>query len=146
MLVIDGFSKWIEARIIDPTQRGRLDPLDTPHGLTCGLVKGLAIGTRISQYLDEKSLANFIENKLQRQMLKGKGMVTLNEKIVLMNVDLLKIEKIIKEYKLNKTLPTDLSIDYTNYKNGILNINIETGRVLRPLLVVSENKLNIDKY
>lgn len=45
-----------QARLIDPTHRGRLDPLDTPHG--CGLVKNLASpqrggrGVRVSEKIN----------------------------------------------------------------------------------------------
>jgi DNA-directed RNA polymerase subunit B" len=59
-----------QARLIDPTHRGRIDPIDTPHGLNSGLIKSLAIGVRISQHINLEKLKSVLKSKLSKFIFK----------------------------------------------------------------------------
>lgn len=135
----------IEARIIDPTHRGRIDPIDTPHGLNCGLVKSLSFGAKISEYINELELQNELKNRLQK-VKPGNGALCINEKIVLTDLQPDQLYKTIKQLRSNNNISQDISLDLKNFDKGIINLNIEAGRVLKPLLVVYKNKLILDKF
>lgn len=51
-----------EARDLHPTQFGKICPNETPEGPNCGLVKNLALMTKISEGSDPKEIEEIIKN------------------------------------------------------------------------------------
>jgi len=51
-----------EARDLHATQWGRVCPSETPEGQNCGLVKNLAVGSRLSTESNEAPIAEYLHS------------------------------------------------------------------------------------
>ncbi len=129
------------ARILHPTHYGRFCPIETPEGTEIGLRKNLALLAMVSTrvLMDENK---FLE------MLKESGMAvdgTEGEDVFFNGIyvgnvkDSSSFVKSIREKRRNDALPIQLNIRESSDYGTIL-ISTESGRVLRPLIVVEDGK------
>jgi len=103
-----------EARDLHSTQWGRICPNETPEGQNCGLVKNLAVGTRVSQdrddsvveeYLKEFGMESFISIRDRDQTLDESGSLDAfsedsDEKLVLGEQDFEVVYEAIKNKEI----------------------------------------------
>ncbi len=130
------------ARTVHPTHYGRFCPIETPEGTEIGLRKNLAILAKISTYTD-------LNDKRFEDVLDSMGLIKgsehsgtdifYNGRFVGSVKDQQKFIKELKEKRRNNELPIQMSIRYDQNLNIVL-ISTETGRVLRPLVVVDDGK------
>ena len=126
------------ARTLHPTHYGRFCPIETPEGTEIGLRKNLALLSKISTAvnLDEKAFIQELEKiGLIREKEHGKFDIFFNGRFIGSIHDQEKFIKEIRNRRRNGKLPVELSIRYDKLMDVII-ISTETGRVLRPLIIV----------
>jgi len=132
-----------EARTLHPTQYGRYCPIETPEGTNIGLRKNLAFMARVTTEI------NIDENKFLK-LLSGIGLdkegdydVLLNGKFIgKANLDFVKN---FKEKRRKNEINKFISISYDKYAK-IIHIFSDSGRIVRPLLVIENSKVLVDDY
>lgn len=129
------------ARTLHPTHYGKFCPIETPEGTEIGLRKNLAILCRISTKIsmdEKKFIEEFEKLGLSRNTLTNQikeNDVFLDGKFI-GNVE--SVEEFvgkIKEKRRNMELPLEMNIKDDHEFDSIL-ISTETGRALRPLIIV----------
>jgi len=127
------------ARTLHPTQYGRFCPVETPEGTEIGLRKNLAIMSKISTSLpvEEDALIKDFE-KLGIQKDHGNIDVFFNGIFIGSIDDHTKFISDFKQKRRDQKFPSELSIGYNKERN-MITISGDTGRVLRPLIII-ENK------
>jgi DNA-directed RNA polymerase subunit B len=142
-----------EARDLHSTQWGRLCPNETPEGQNCGLVKNCALVIDISEGYDDKKIID---------VLLDYGIKTItSERVpgsrVYVNGNLIGVSETPKELvdelrnrRRNGSLcippekSTEVNMRYNEYMNSVI-INCDEGRLRRPLFVVKDGKLLLNK-
>ncbi len=125
------------ARTLHPTHYGRFCPIETPEGTEIGLRKNLAILSKVSTRVefDEDGFLNGLEAEgLDKDGVEGKE-VFFNGKFIGSVKEPKKFIEKIREKRRDNELPVQLNIRDDNYFQVIL-ISTESGRVLRPLIIV----------
>ncbi|HRZ85415.1 MAG TPA: DNA-directed RNA polymerase subunit B [Candidatus Paceibacterota bacterium] len=124
------------ARTLHPTHFGRFCPVETPEGTEIGLRKNLAIMAKISTRI------NIEENDLLKELEKiGVSKEFLRFDVFLNGMFIGSVDnnnKFVSDFKsLRRSgkLPQEISIRY-NKELDIISIFSDTGRVLRPLIIV----------
>jgi DNA-directed RNA polymerase subunit B len=125
------------ARTLHPTHYGRFCPIETPEGTEIGLRKNLAILSRVSTRveLDENKFMKELENiGLNKEGVDNYD-IFFNGMFIGSINDGKKFIKQIKERRRENQLPVQMSF---REDEGIKTIYIstESGRVLRPLIIV----------
>lgn len=127
-----------QARIIQPSQFGFVDPVYTPDGKTCGIVKSLAVTTSITLERDDTDLILILYKYLDQQ---GDIFLTVNAKYL----GKCKRETKAKLIQLRRLGEIDKEVSII-LEEGFLYVLSAPGRLVRPLLIVENNKLLIDQY
>jgi len=124
------------ARTLHPTHYGRFCPIETPEGTEIGLRKNLAILSRISTEinLDEKQLIKKLEKIGLRNDIDNVD-VFLNGIFIGSVEDWSSFVNEVREKRRKQELDIELSIRYDKQLNIIM-ISTDSGRVLRPLIIV----------
>ncbi len=135
--MLPGDQENFMARTLHPTHYGRFCPIETPEGTEIGLRKNLAILARVSTRveLDEaKFMKEIDELGLNRDAI-GNYDVFFNGMFIGTVDDGKKFVKQIREKRRENLLPVQMSF---REDEGIKTIYIstESGRVLRPLIIV----------
>ncbi|KAL3680352.1 hypothetical protein R1sor_023308 [Riccia sorocarpa] len=136
------------------SQWGRICPIDTPDGESCGLVKNLALTGIVSCKGTETPVLECFCNhgvepldSLPSSRLGSVAKVLLNgrwEGVVIVD----RVESLIsnlKRLRRNASNPEvcEMEVIYDALKREV-HVSTDRGRVLRPLLVVTENNLNLN--
>ncbi|MFH1307646.1 MAG: DNA-directed RNA polymerase subunit B'' [archaeon] len=135
------------ARTLHPTHYGRFCPTETPEGTEIGLRKNLAILARVSTAvnMDENEFIKTLESLgMQREKegaKHGKVDVFFNGRFIGSIENHQDFFKDIRNKRRNSELPIELSVRYDKSITTII-ISTEIGRVLRPLIIVENNKSN----
>ena len=124
------------ARTLHPTHFGRFCPIETPEGTEIGLRKNLAIMAKISSRLvmDEEIIVKELEKSGLSKEISGID-VFFNGMFIGSVSHYSKFISEVKEKRRQQKLPEELSIRY-NKELNIIVIYGDTGRVLRPLVIV----------
>ncbi|MBP6857042.1 DNA-directed RNA polymerase subunit B [Candidatus Pacearchaeota archaeon] len=135
--MLPGDQENFMARTLHPTHYGRFCPIETPEGTEIGLRKNLAILARVSTRveLDESKFMKDLESlELNKEDI-GNYDVFFNGMFIGTVNDGNKFVKQIREKRRENQLPVQMSF---REDEGIKTIYIstESGRVLRPLIIV----------
>lgn len=135
--MLPGDQENFMARTLHPTHYGRFCPIETPEGTEIGLRKNLAILARVSTRVeldDAKFMKELDELGLNRDAI-GNYDVFFNGMFIGTVDDGKKFVKQIREKRRENLLPVQMSF---REDEGIKTIYIstESGRVLRPLIIV----------
>ena len=157
-LPLDASAKVVGPRLLNSSQWGFIDPVDTPDGGNIGLHKHLAISTHItsgsSSYPIIKWLRRHTPMKLllecspeylsssSKVFVNGCWVGIIDNPITIDNniglVDLLKL------YRRNGIIPTYTSISF-DYQNNIVYIYSDAGRLTRPIYYIDNKNLSINR-
>jgi len=134
------------ARTLHPTHYGRFCPIETPEGTEIGLRKNLSILSKISTRVDideEKFIKDLELIGMEREGLEGTD-IFFNSKFI-GNVKEPKsfVEKIREKRRIG-ACPIQMSVRYDPGFNTVL-ISTESGRVLRPLVIVENGSPRLKK-
>jgi DNA-directed RNA polymerase subunit B len=151
-----------EARDLHGTQWGRMCPFETPEGPNSGLVKNLALMAQISvginERIVEKTLYEMgvipVEEVIKRVTEGGEDQneylkwskVILNGRLIGYYPDGNDLAKKIREKRRNGEISEEVNVAHivTDFINEV-HVNCDSGRVRRPLIVLSEGKPLITK-
>ncbi len=139
-----------EARDLHPTQWGRICPVETPEGPNCGLVKNLALLATISVGGYSEEVRNYLLTSLKvlTKTPEGKNfaVIYLDGEVIGYHEEPEKLVEILRKLRRKKILPYEMSVAIYNKPTGKeIKINTDSGRVLRPLLIVEKGRLKITK-
>ncbi len=145
--LLSGEQENFLARALHPTHYGRFCPIETPEGTEIGLRKNLALLARISTAvrLDKNAFFEILKNSglLTKEETQGADIdVMYNGKFIGGVRDAQKFIEQIKERRRLNELPPELSVR-NDPSNKIVIISTETGRVLRPLIVLRDGKSSL---
>ncbi len=127
-----------EARELHPTNYGRFCPAETPEGPTIGLRKHLALMaevTKSSSGIEKEKLLKWL--KVKPEKAEGEAMVILDGNPVGFQKPEI-IAELIKRRR-GDIVPQELNVGFVK-EQGEIRINMDAGRVRRPLAVVENGK------
>ncbi len=134
--MLPGEQENFMARTLHPTHYGRFCPIETPEGTEIGLRKNLAILSKISTaiQIDEPVLLKrFAELGLSKE--KGNKDVFFNGRFIGFVGDAKDFVKQARKLRRAGEIPKGISISHHEMFDQVV-MSSETGRVLRPLIVV----------
>ncbi|MEM3209351.1 MAG: DNA-directed RNA polymerase subunit B, partial [Saccharolobus sp.] len=151
-----------EARDLHGTQWGRMCPFETPEGPNSGLVKNLALMAQISVGVNEKVVEKTlyelgvvnVEEVIRRVTEGGEDQneylkwskVILNGRLIGYYPDGEELAKKIREKRRNSEISEEVNVAHivTDFINEV-HVNCDSGRVRRPLIIVSNGKPLVTK-
>ena len=140
-----------EARDLHATHFGRICPSETPEGSNCGLVKNLALSGIISvdvpseeivEKLYDLGTVHFFEAK--DDLKKDGTRIFVDGRLIGYAKDGLELAKSLRDLRRNSKIHPHVGISF--HKSDIegstrrLYVNSNAGRVLRPLIIIKDNK------
>ncbi len=135
-----GEQENFDARTVHPTHYGRFCPIETPEGTEIGLRKNLAMLARVStktDFSEEKLIKIMKENGLTEENKKGD--VFLNGKFVGCCDSVKELFFNLRDKRRRNVIPYEVGFKLDEKMNTLF-ISSESGRVLRPLIVVEKGK------
>jgi len=143
-----------EARDLHSTHFGRICPSETPEGSNCGLVKNLALSAIISisvpsedliEKLYELGTSHFLDVK--DSVKKDGTRVFVDGKLIGYNKDGEKLAESLREQRRSSKIHPHIGISiHQPEQEGAtkrLYVNCNAGRVLRPLIIIKDDKLTL---
>lgn len=129
-------------------------PTETPEGQKIGIVKSLAMTSTISTQNDSSEevvktiLAMFGETKhpcdIDPLEMNSWGKVFLNGAWLAVTKDIYKLYKLLKQKRQEGMLDKYTTV-FLDFHNKEIGIHSDGGRLIRPVLIVDNNKVNITK-
>jgi len=158
-LPLDSSAKVVGPRLLNSSQWGLIDPIDTPDGGNIGLHKHLAISTHItigsSCYPIIKWLRSYTPMKLilecNPEYMYKNSKVFVNGRWVGVIDDPITIVRLLRLYRRNGVLPIFMSVGF-DYKFNELQIYSDAGRLTRPIYYIDKKvesfnrKIVIDSF
>jgi DNA-directed RNA polymerase II subunit RPB2 len=151
-LPLDSNAKVVGPRLLNSTQWGFIDPIDTPDGGNIGLHKHLAIGAQVTCNSSGLSMEKFIRknaamklvvectpnyiSKCSKIFVNGKWIGIIEEPIHFVNK--------FKLYRRNGIIPIYTSISF-DYRRKVVNIYTDSGRLTRPIYYIDNEKVSYDR-
>ena len=147
-LDLDASAKVTGPRLLNSSQWGYIDPIDTPDGGNIGLHKHLAISTHITSGFSCIPLIKWLRSKtpirlLQEcypELLASLSKVFVNGIWIGSVENPLEMIESIKLFRRNGLIPIYTSISF-NYENNEIFIYTDAGRLTRPIYYLFDNKL-----
>ncbi len=135
-----------EARDLHSTQWGRLCPNETPEGPNCGLVKNLALAVEISEGFPVKEVENGLRDMGVREITKKASgtRVFLDGDLIGMYSDGQSLVEKLRERRRKGLLNNEVNVAYFEDDNDLI-VNCDCGRLRRPLVVVENGKILLEK-
>ena len=148
---IEKTGKLVPPRKLNNTQWGYICPCETPEGGAVGLVKNMSIISYITKdtssepiryYLDQMGVIPF--DKLTNADLYDAGKIFINGDWVGIHPEMDKFKNELVSMRRKGIIDVYTSISWYIQLNELY-INTDAGRIIRPLLIVDNNKLRIKK-
>ncbi|RMF31079.1 MAG: DNA-directed RNA polymerase subunit B'', partial [Candidatus Nitrosothermus koennekii] len=144
-----------EARELHPTHFGRICPNETPEGANCGLVKNLALSAVISVSVPTAEVTEklyelgVIQVTDASEEVKDKGTkVFVDGRLIGFAVDGESLAKRLRILRRTGKLHPHVSVSYYQSINSNatrrLYINCNSGRIMRPLIILNEGNNPVD--
>jgi DNA-directed RNA polymerase II subunit RPB2 len=150
-LPLDSTAKVIGPRLLNGSQWGYFDPVDTPDGGNIGLHKHLSISTYITKGISREPLIKWCLKNISLKLIEDCNFHELNTKTKIiingcwigMIDNPIQSTKKIKHYRRNALIPIYISISFNITSNTIF-MYTDGGRLCRPLFYVDNDKLSYD--
>lgn len=147
-LPMDSSAKVVAPRLLNASQWGVIDPIDTPDGANIGLHKHLALGARITSGFSAKPLIIWLRAHIGLKWLSEctpEYIVKLTKVFVNGNWvgvidDAIETEWMLKLYRRNGVLPPYMSIAYSFVRNE-LTFFTDSGRLIRPIFYILRSNM-----
>jgi len=152
-LPLDSSVKLVGPRVLNSSQWGYFDPIDTPDGANIGIHKHLSISTYISQGISREPFINWLREKIDMRLLEDCTPAILSNmtKIILnglwagsISTDPFEAVEEIKLYRRNALIPIYVSVTF-DIKQRTIFIYTDGGRLCRPIFY-RDNKTNKLSY
>lgn len=143
--------KDAKIRQLHPTQIGFIDPAETPEGHAVGIVKNLAMTTRITTAVSKILVRRVLEKSKNFKKIRSVSVdeaatipvVILNGFIIGITENPEEYVKEMRELRSAGVIDTDVSISYDPYDQEIT-VFCDEGRFIRPFFTIDGDKLLID--
>ena len=149
---IDKSGKLVEPRKLHNSSWGFLCPAETPEGQSVGVVKNIAYMTCISGHSDSNCVYDYIMNEITDindeskpiEYFHNKVKVILNGRWLGVSEDPIELYKSLKQKKYSGFIHIYTSITF-NMEEQVIYIYNDSGRMVRPVYKIKDNKLCITK-
>ena len=151
-LQMDSGAKLVGPRILNGSQWGLLDPIDTPDGGNIGLHKQLSIMTYVTRHVSRDLMVNWLKENVELKMLENctPNMLSVLTKVFVNGYwagsvrDAIPVVNKIKFCRRIGLIPTYISVCFDIKQNAIL-IFTDGGRLCRPIFYRDEDKMSYEK-
>ena len=161
-LPLDASAKVVGPRLLNSSQWGLIDPIDTPDGGNIGLHKHLAISTHITSGSSARPLIKWLRNntplkltlECHTEYLSNSTKVLVNgnwigvvDKPIMTSTNTkndMGLVELLKLYRRNGIIPTFTSISF-DYEHNEINIYTDAGRLTRPVYYIENNENSYDR-
>ena len=140
-----------EARDLHSTHFGRICPAETPEGSNCGLVKNLALSAIISQNVPSEEVVETLYNSgvadlisANNEIKKDGTRIFVDGKLIGFHKNGQELTRILRDLRRNSKVHPHVGISIYEPEQegatGRLYVNCNAGRVLRPLIIINNDK------
>ena len=151
-LPLDSSAKVVGPRLLNSSQWGFIDPIDTPDGGNIGLHKHLTITAYITSGTSSHPIIKWIRaNQPLRLLLECRPEQIANSSKVFVNgtwigiIDTpFELVNLLKLYRRNGILPIYTSISFDIEHNEV-HIYTDSGRITRPIYYIENNKISFQR-
>ena len=151
-LPLDASAKVVAPRLLNSSQWGFIDPIDTPDGGNIGLHKHMSISTYITSGSSGKPIIKWLRlNTPMRILLEcspeqlgSSTKIFVNGKWIGVIDTPIEIVNLLKLYRRNGIIPIYTSISF-NYQHNEVYIYTDSGRLTRPIYYIDDLKLSFDR-
>ena len=157
-LPLDSSAKVVGPRLLNSSQWGFIDPIDTPDGGNIGLHKHMSISTYISSSSSAHPIIKWIRlNTPMKTVLECSPSQLGNSSKIFVNgiwigvtdvpistKDELGLVDILKLYRRNGVIPTYTSISF-DFENNEVCIYTDAGRLTRPIYYIDNGKVSYNR-
>ena len=151
-LPLDASAKVVGPRLLNSSQWGFIDPIDTPDGGNIGLHKHMSISTYITSGSSGYPIIKWLRlNTPMRNILECSPEQLGTSSKIFVNgswigvIDTpIELVNLLKLYRRNGIIPVYTSISF-NYQKNEVSIYTDAGRLTRPIYYIENNKLSYDR-
>jgi DNA-directed RNA polymerase II subunit RPB2 len=151
-LPLDASAKVVGPRLLNSSQWGFIDPIDTPDGGNIGLHKHMSISTYITSGSSGNPIIKWLRvNTPMRVLLEcspeqlgSSSKVFVNGNWIGVVDSPIQIVELLKLYRRNGIIPTYTSISF-NYQHNEVYIYTDSGRLSRPVYYIEDKKFSFDR-
>jgi len=151
-LPLDSSAKVVGPRLLNSSQWGYIDPVDTPDGANIGLHKHMSITTYITSGASVFPIIKWLRmNTPMRILLECNAEQLGSSSKIFINgtwigvLDMpIEIVKLLKLYRRNGVIPVYTSVSF-DYKRNEIYIYTDAGRLSRPVYYVENNKVSFKR-
>ncbi len=140
-----------EARDLHTTHFGRICPAETPEGSNCGLVKNLALSAIISVHVPSEEIVEKIYDlgtvhfsDAKDELKKDATRVFVDGKLIGYYRDGEKLAESLRDLRRSSKIHPHIGISFHQSEiegaTKRIYVNCNAGRVLRPLIIIKDNK------
>ena len=140
-----------EARDLHSTHFGRICPAETPEGSNCGLVKNLALSAIISQNVPSEDVVETLYNSgvadlisANNEIKKDGTRIFVDGKLIGFHKNGQELTRTLRDLRRNSKIHPHVGISIYEPEQegatGRLYVNCNAGRVLRPLIIIDNDK------
>ena len=146
-LPLDASAKVVGPRLLNSSQWGYIDPVDTPDGANIGLHKHMAISAQITSGFSGAPLVRWLRAKTAIKILQecDPHYLSLNTKVWVNGVWIgvinnpLETVKLLKTFRRSGLIPFQTSISFQIDRNEV-HIFTDSGRLIRPVFYIEDGK------
>ena len=151
-LPLDSSAKVVGPRLLNSSQWGFIDPLDTPDGGNIGLHKHMSISTYITSGSSGHPIIKWLRTntpmriilECSPEQLGSNSKIFVNGKWIGVIDTPIQLVNLLKLYRRNGVIPVYTSISF-NYKNNEIHIYTDAGRLTRPVYYIEDGKISYDR-
>jgi len=151
-LPLDSSAKVVGPRLLNSTQWGFIDPIDTPDGGNIGLHKHLSISTYITSGSSAHPIIKWIRtNTPLKLVLECSSEQMVNSSKVFVNGSWIgvidtpfELINLLKLYRRNGILPVYCSLSFDIEHNEV-HIYTDSGRLIRPIYYIYDGKISYER-
>jgi DNA-directed RNA polymerase II subunit RPB2 len=151
-LPLDSSAKVVGPRLLNSSQWGFIDPIDTPDGGNIGLHKHLSISTYITSGSSGIPVLKWIRGntplrlilECSPEQIANSSKVFINGSWIGVTDEPFNLVNLLKLYRRNGVLPVYTSLSFDIEHNEV-NIYTDSGRLTRPIYYISNNKLSYER-
>jgi DNA-directed RNA polymerase II subunit RPB2 len=151
-LPLDSSAKVVGPRLLNSSQWGYIDPIDTPDGGNIGLHKHMAITTYITSRASATPIIRWLRmNTPMRILLECNPEELSHDTKIFVNGiwsgminDPIATVGLVKLYRRNGVIPVYTSVSF-DFKRNEIHICTDEGRLCRPVYYIEKNKVSFNR-
>ena len=151
-LPLDSSAKVVGPRLLNSSQWGFIDPVDTPDGGNIGLHKHMSLSTYITSGSSGLPLIKWLRTNAPMRtimecspdQLGSSSKIFVNGRWIGVIDTPIELVNLLKLYRRNGVIPVYTSISF-NYKSSEINIYTDAGRLTRPIYYIEDGKISYDR-